>query len=430
MRLSPFRALRYDPAVAGPPRETSAPPYDGLDGMRYLGHRTTNPYTVLQLMAEERAGHDGRPVREEVDFATAGATLERWRRTGVLVEDPLPAMFLYEIHDRRPAASKVQRGVVAAVDLTDVDDGALLLHEHVDARRARVRAARIEQVPVDLTPVMALHVRATPPPAAQVIGAATRRDPVSAFSDELGLEHRLWRITDPQQVDTLTRAYADVTGVLADGHHRIAAARMVRDRHVRRGRPLTGWGRTTVWIMDARQNGPDLHAVHRLVHGRPSSGSDGCPAVEGFRSWQWTGSAEALERAVTALPGPALGLVTTDGAWILQAADPETTRSRLTDTPPPLADLDAVVAYRCVVPHLSPPGPVEGVVDITTGTQRLQGHPDATLLVLRPPTARQVFDVAAAGMRMPAKTTWFKPKPRAGVVMRALDGSAVGSARR
>lgn len=44
------------------------------------------------------------------------------------------------------------------------------------------------------------------------------------------------------------------------------------------------------------------------------------------------------------------------------------------------------------------------------------------LILLRPPTAAQVLQVATTGGRMPAKTTWFRPKPRAGLVMRRLDG--------
>jgi uncharacterized protein (DUF1015 family) len=42
-------------------------------------------------------------------------------------------------------------------------------------------------------------------------------------------------------------------------------------------------------------------------------------------------------------------------------------------------------------------------------------------LLLRPPTVRQIADISRGGVRMPAKTTFFWPKPRTGLVLRELD---------
>jgi uncharacterized protein (DUF1015 family) len=44
---------------------------------------------------------------------------------------------------------------------------------------------------------------------------------------------------------------------------------------------------------------------------------------------------------------------------------------------------------------------------------------DAALL-LRPATVADIADTAHSGRRMPAKTTYFHPKPRTGMVFRRL----------
>ena len=52
--------------------------------------------------------------------------------------------------------------------------------------------------------------------------------------------------------------------------------------------------------------------------------------------------------------------------------------------------------------------------------QVAKGSCDAGVL-LRPVTVDQIREAAAAGVRMPEKTTFFAPKPRTGMVFRRLD---------
>ncbi|WP_370324959.1 DUF1015 family protein [Euzebya sp.] len=408
MRLLPFRALRYDSAVAGPPEETSAPPYDAFDPLQYLQHRTANPYTVLELQAGEADGGPG-------GFQAARATLARWRRTGVLVEDAQPALYLYEEHELRRGVPTVQRGIVGAVDLTEIERGRLLLHEHVDDARTALRAERMRQVPVDLTPVVALHMA----PGVPDLGATTAgRPPVAAFTDEANVDHRLWRIDEPALVSSITAAHADVTAVLADGHHRVAAARQLAAEAGAR------WGRVTVWLVDARAHGPELRAVHRLVPGTPPTGPDGTPRIPGFRALAWRDGVVELERAIGEMPGVAFGVVTPDGRWVLRADDPRRLRTSAAPDQPSLQQLDAQVAATHVLPLIAPETAARAVFDAGEAADEVARSSAATLLLLAPPTAQQVLDVAASGLRMPAKTTWFRPKPRAGLVMRALDAQA------
>ena len=124
----------------------------------YAEHRTANPYTVLELLTDRgRTGFDG-----------ARDTLARWRRTGVLVPDPGPALWVYEI----ASATTRTRGVVGVVDTADVDDGQLLEHEDTVAAVTAARVARLRAVPVDLTPVTAVHLGAPPSVQAALTRAA------------------------------------------------------------------------------------------------------------------------------------------------------------------------------------------------------------------------------------------------------------------
>ncbi|MDP8978571.1 MAG: hypothetical protein M3N17_08375, partial [Actinomycetota bacterium] len=80
----------------------------------------------------------------------------------------------------------------------------------------------------------------------------------------------------------------------------------------------------------------------------------------------------------------------------------------------PLLDVDVVAA---VLSETAPHAPVEHV---TEPVEAVEADPGAALFVVRPVPADRVFALGAAGHRLPPKTTWFRPKPRTGLVMRAV----------
>lgn len=393
---APFRALRYDPAVAGDPAATSAPAYDDVERFTYARHRTVSPYTVLELLAEG----------EDADYRQAGATFARWRRTGVLLEDDAPAFFLYDIHELRHGVPTLMRGVLAAVAL---DGDGLRPHERVDSERVRLRARRVLAVPVDLAPVFAVH-SAGPAELRAALDAPPRTPPVIALTDELGVDHRIWRIDDPAATRAITHGLAQVRAVIADGHHRWAAAARSRS-----GDPAAD--RVLVYLVDSGRYGPELLPVHRVLR-------DAGPDVAGMlapdfdiRPLPWPAVLDGLARedATTAF-----GLRYGSGrSALLVARDPAALRARLpanhTDT---WRSLDTAIWEHVVHPRLG--GVVEFRSDLAAACAAADAEPGAALFVLRPVSIEAVDACAAAGEMMPVKTTWFRPKPRAGLVMRSL----------
>jgi uncharacterized protein (DUF1015 family) len=390
--VAPFRALRYDPAVAGAPASTSAPAYDDLERFTYAQHRTASPYTVLELLAEGA----------EADYAPAAAAYRRWRRTGVIVEDAEPALFRYDIHELRRGVPSVLRGVLAAVS---VGDG-LLAHERVNPDRVASRARRLAAVPVDLAPVFAVHAPARPE-LRQVLDAPPARPPLVALTDEAGADHRIWPLAAPHDVQAVVGALASVQAVIADGHHRYEAA-----GH------LAGDGgdtRILAYLVDGSIHGPQLQAVHRLLRSVPD------PVALLDRDFDakplsWGDVLAALGRE----DGILLGLRRGGASTLLRARDSDALRARLpAGTSDAWRSLDTAVWEHLVHPALG--GEVEYHSNLRLAAAAADADPTAALFALRPPSLATVYACAAAGEVMPVKTTWFRPKPRAGLVMRSLQ---------
>lgn len=411
---APFAGVRYDPQVAGDVTATSAPSYDDLDPVTYARHREASPYTVLELLA-------GRV--DERGYTAAGATLARWRRTGVLRRDPRPAMYLYEEHELRDGVPAVQRGLLAAVKLEPLDGtGAVLPHEAVHPERVEGRLERLAAAPIDVAPVFALY-RDPEPELSELLARPPQRPPIVAFTDEAGVDHRVWALDDPDDIATARRGLAPVRAVIADGHHRYAAAlayaeRMLAGPHP--AEPIPPWQRTLMYLVDVEQHGPQILPIHRVLEGVRSF----APLDELFERRPGPPAPRALAAAVERSGGEAVGLITADGSsHLLLPRDQERLRSALPpDKPAAWRMLEAALIDHVVVPALAPtrvtPNP-----DVQTAAAQVRGVADSALVVLPPVPAGVAMDLAMAGALLPPKTTWFRPKPRMGLILRDVLGS-------
>ncbi|MBW3603254.1 MAG: DUF1015 domain-containing protein, partial [Actinobacteria bacterium] len=235
---------------------------------------------------------------------------------------------------------------------------------------------------------------------------------VVGLTDEAGVDHRVWAVRDRATIDRLRAALATVQVVIADGHHRYASALELRRRAATsaagRDPPRD---RILMYLVDARTHGPRVDPIHRLARALPPL------AVERLRARAGTAPVGGDPRVLLARlgdePGPACALRLPGGdAGLLHPPE---------DAPGPdarpLLDVDVVAdALSETAPH----APVEHVTDPVEAVDAVDSDPGAALFLVRPVPADRVFALGAAGHRLPPKTTWFRPKPRTGLVMRAV----------
>src|SRR6185295_18929962 len=173
--VKPFRALRYDQALAGPLEDLVAPPYDVISDDLRAELLERSPYNVVHLTL---------PESEE----DAARDLEDWRTSGVLVEE-LPAVWALEQDYVGPDGIARKRfGLVASLKVEPYTTGTVLPHErtHAGPKEARLRLLRATRV--QLEPIFLLYDGPAPVERPE-------REP------DLEVEGaQLWRIDDPMLV--------------------------------------------------------------------------------------------------------------------------------------------------------------------------------------------------------------------------------------
>jgi uncharacterized protein (DUF1015 family) len=414
--LAPFRALRYDPTRVDLAR-VLAPPYDVIGTAEQADLEGRDEANVVRLtLPRDEDGPNSR-------YTAAGARLGAWRESGLLKPDAEPALYVYE----EQADGHVQRGLVGALGLSPAEDGIVLPHENTMAGPVADRLALMAAVEADLEPIFLVYDGGGA--ASALVAAVGAQTPTVDVTTPDGVRHRLWAVTD---ASTLSSVAADLAGrraVIADGHHRYATfLRYQADRH-EAGDATGPWDLGLALLVDGSAFGPRVHAIHRVVPGLPAAEA-AQRAAAGFRVEEVEGGIdEALEGLAKAGVG-GTSYVVTDGArsWLVSEPDPEALSAALpTDRSAAWGALDVTIAHVYLIRQLWGLEDREGVVDFAHDVQEAVAAAQASggaALLLNPTPVADVAAVAAAGDRMPRKSTLFVPKPATGLLIRAFADEA------
>ena len=303
-----------------------------------------------------------------------------------------PALYVYRM--RRGRADHV--GVVADVRLEAFASGGVRGHESVDPHRVDALVRYYSEHPARSEPVALLHDH--PPGAATLVENACRGRPLLDFQSPDGLEHTVWRVSDDEETTGIAEALGQGVHYIADGHHRVAARLRAWELL---GRPDDAGVLCVVYPLD----GLTMSAFHRRVAG----------PVDATRLLDTASRHFVVRRVPAGQVTDGFGVYVA-GCWYdVAPAGPR---------PEGVAGLDAsVLEARILGPALGISGPGHPRLEVVPDhlplphlTARCDDD-DGALFVVRPPSLRALTRIADLGQEMPPKTTYFAPKPYAGIFL-------------
>ena len=404
VNVQPFRGLRYDPDVVGDWGAVLGPPYDIVDAAQTAALKASSPHQIAHI---ETATGD--------DIAAAAQTLQDWRSSGAIIQDDAPSYYLHEHHFGDGADRQVRRAIFGAVELTPWGDG-VMAHERTMPGPRATRTALRSVVGADVSPLMAF-VPDADGALAEMIDIAAQLPLLHESADPTGDFHTLRRIDGANTVMRISDAFANDTIYMADGHHRYESALASID-----DRP--GSKSVLMGIVCADDPALVVGATHRVVH------ADVPASLLGQLGRNFHIEESTTDTLAANLPdgSSSLGLVTSQGAWLLEPTD-AAARAMPADVPDAWRNLAPAVLQHVILE------PLLGIdADALAGGQAVAytHHLDELLeavssgtanaaFVLPAPTLQDVIDTADAGSFMPQKSTYFVPKLPTGLVLHSLD---------
>jgi len=419
-RVEPLRALHYDPAVAGPLQALAAPPYDVIDPQQRAELQSRSPHNVVAIdLPEDPDGGDR--------YAHAATLLQRWRAEGAIVQDDEPAIWALVQDYTGPDGRRLTRnGFFARVRVEDYGPGAIRPHErtHPGPKADRLSLTRATQA--NLSPIFSLYsdpeLRAW-----RALEPATRDDePFGEVTEADGTHNRLWRIADPDVVAAVVESVSEAELLIADGHHRYETARVYADE-------IGGEGahRYVLMCLVALQDeGLTVFPTHRLVDGL--QGTDKPELLASTLRECFEIEEISADDLVPPDDGDEIRMGYMDShfkrAFRLTLKDQAIADDALANMPEAYRRLDTAVLEALVLK--GPLGLSEDDISHKNGLDYARSFQEARELVesgtfdagfyLRGIPVSQIQAIAAAGVNMPPKSTYFFPKVPTGLLFNPL----------
>jgi uncharacterized protein (DUF1015 family) len=400
-----FRALRYDPAIAGELGRVIAPPYDVIDAQEQERLYRASPHNIVRLILGKQS-----PADTETDnrYTRACRDYNAWRAQGVLQRDAIPALYAVEHVFTDPLGARRSRlGVIAVLDVNGGVEG-VLKHERTLPGPKEDRTRLLEAVPANLEPIFCVYPDATGGMQRQ-LAAAAHRPPLAAAT--LGTEGvRLWAIQDPGLIAAFARHLASSPVLIADGHHRFEVG--VANRDCCRG--------LMAYFVSMADPALVVHPIHRLLDRVPGTQALGSvcevePVDNGPAALAWVLGQPAQQGCFGYCEGGTAYRVRVRPAareqWVAGSGQP-----------PELAQLDVSVLHGLVLP----------ATGVASEQVRYTGNPSEVWAALRSGSAKAswllreiplptIFTLAEAGHVMPPKSTYFYPKVPSGLTIHPFE---------
>jgi uncharacterized protein (DUF1015 family) len=438
--VSPFRGVRYDVARVGALSDVVAPPYDVIDPTLQDRLYQASPYNVVRLELNRDEPGD---ADTQGRYTRAARFLSDWLRQGILREDDDAALYVYHQLFEVDGVKHLRKGFLARVRLEPFGEGRIYPHEQTLSGPKADRLALYHATGFNLSPIFGLY----PDPGAEVqraVEAGLRDRTPLAATDHLGVENRLWVVTDSQTHTAIRGRMASKPVFIADGHHRYETGLKYRDEQAAAGKSS---GRDDpanfclMMLVGMSNPGLLILPTHRLVSGFPGiSAPVLAERLEPEFEVRMTGSGEAGCRAAwEAIAGGGdqdlLGFGTVaDGRWLLARLRSDQAMDRLAPQHGPEwrslgVSITHVLVLESLLKTLGTPACRyvhllrEVLDDVAAG--------GCDLACLVPPARMEHVEAIASSLEtMPPKSTYFYPKLLTGLVLNPLVGGSQLAASR
>ena len=459
-RIYPFRAWRYNPSVVRL-EDVVTQPYDKISPAMQEAYYQRSPFNLVRIILGLPELFDAE--RDESVYTRAARDFRCWRERGVLVQERDPGVFAYSQRFRVPGSDMVKerRGFIALGKLHDYAEGVVFRHEQTLSKPKSDRLNLLKATRAHFGQIFMLY--SDPAGSVEKIlfdGNASdtagpdreRSEPAShtgygspcgEITDEYGVLHRVWCISDPALINQLTTAMADKKLIIADGHHRYETA---LNYHAGHGPVLPARTETNsipvrlpaypeaavmMTFVNMDSDGLVILPTHRVVHSLAAfaPGAFAKAAEEFFTVTPLPASDAANYLATLGRErGHAFVAVVRGGAFLMRTK-PEAAEAALAALPERRRQLDLSHLHSIILDRLLGLD-AEKVREQThlrylrdageAVDQVLRGEADVAFLT-NPVSMEQLREVAFAGDVMPQKSTDFYPKLLSGLAIYALD---------
>jgi uncharacterized protein (DUF1015 family) len=450
VKIAPFRGYAYNPQLINESGSLlTSPPYDVLNQSQKEAYHKSHPKNFLHLDLGESLEGDENEMSWHSRSASA---LKAWLDEGVLLRRPEPAYYLIETDWTHPidGTKMTRHGFIGLMRLEEASKKSKIrLHEKTFSYHKSERLHLMEATRSQFSPIFAFF----PDPLGQSLKNLRKMGnnlPHISLTERSGLSHRVAYVEKPDEILALSRALADRTVYIADGHHRYETALNYRDKvraeYQARGQSLSSDSAldyVMVYLCPMSDPGLCVLPTHRVIACIERSNEDILQAVrpyadikayafgdDGGAAARDALSAKLFEDDKKGLSVFGLFLDGADSCYFLKIK--EKIKQGEAEANPAGADLAVLdvslltnvllkKALGLTEKELDDPSCISYISSFEAAYKALGKHKSRLSFILNPTSLDEIMKVTESGLVMPRKATYFYPKVSNGLVFNIID---------
>ncbi len=411
----PFRGVLFNLPKLAPETgdDLLAPPYDIITPEYREELYRKSPHNIVRIDFGRELAGDG---PSENRYTRSKSMLDQWRADEVLIRNPDPCFYCYEVEYEIHGRRQKLRGFLGLVRLEELGKGSVYPHEFTHSKPKKDRLDLMRYCEGNVSPIYSLYNSPARKASAfldEVCGAA----PYLEGRDQDGAVHRLWIIPDRAMIDAIRQELADKAVFIADGHHRYETAleyqREAQEKSGDAGTRASDY--VLMFLANMADEGITVLPTHRMVKTMPADAIDLLShdfRIEKMDLRTDIASAIAGRRDV-------YGLYAGGDEWHRLTY----TGEGISGVPQELKDLDVTVLHDLIFKQILDIESVAYEMSVDACISAVREGRQAAAFFLNPTGVKDVERVALASLRMPPKSTYFYPKLMTGMVLNIFNHS-------
>lgn len=438
--IYPFRAWRYNPSTVQL-ADVVTQPYDKITPALQQSYYQRSPHNLVRIILGLPELFDAE--REESVYTRAARDFTAWREHGILIRENRPCIYAYSQRFAEPGTGivKERMGFIALGKLHEYCEQVVFRHELTLSKPKSDRLNLLRATRAHFGQIFMLY--SDPARSIENLLAEESSTPEAEVTDDYGVQHRLWRISDPAAIRLVVTAMADKKLIIADGHHRYETALHYAKERVRQPElpaesstgqlPQPAFPESAVMMtfVNMDSDGLVILPTHRVLHGL--KGWDALvfrqSLAEAFEVDDLAdANPDALVATLRSQPGTAFVAVTPKAAWLVRprkaAVDDLLSHLPAHQRKLDLVQLHALIFERILglnAEAMSQQSNLRYVRETAEAIHQVHSGEADLAFLTNPVSMEQLKEVAFAGDVMPQKSTDFYPKLLSGLTIYALD---------
>jgi len=417
--IRPLRAWRYNQSLTATIDDLTSPLFDVVSEKQRKA-LYQNPYNSIHLSV---------PQGPEA-ASKAASLLDQWKSLGVIMQDRLPAIYVYYQYFTLHGSSKefCRKGFVCNIRVHHWEDDVILRHENTIPKSVNDRIELLEKTELNVSPTHGLYTDASF--ELEKYMDEVIRTPIYEAEDYQGVRDVLAVIHDAKIVQKFMDVLASKQVILADGHHRYEGSLVYMDQQ-RNANPnhsgKEGYNFHLMYLTNTEADDLRILPTHRLIKDLPNFDEETIlKKLAPDFIIKPVDDADTLHEIIAGKPW-AFGLMFKENAYKLRLK-PEALTSMTWHFPEVVRKLDLTVMHYFIIEKaLGIPGKEQRQSEniffdrsFSDCLKRVSKDEAQLAIITNEVSIEDVKNVCHSGATMPQKSTYFYPKVICGFLFSSI----------